>query len=228
MKKWVLLSGGIDSTVCLYIAMADTPKDDVVSVSAIYGQRHMREISYASALCVELGIRHELLLLGDVIPRNALTDRDADIPNKSYAEINGISPMYVPFRNGLMLSAAAALAHGSCQDDLGDECLLYFGAHAEDAHRWAYPDCTPEFIGGMANAIYIGTNRQVRLVTPLQWHTKAAIIRAGQMMDVPFEKTWSCYKGDSKHCGTCPTCRARRQGFIDACVNDPTEYANPA
>ncbi len=102
---------------------------------------------------------------------------------------------------------------------------IYFGAHADDAANWAYPDCTPEFIGGMANAIYIGTYHKIRLYTPLMFMNKAAIIRLGNDLEVDWKLTWSCYEGKELHCGVCPTCRSRREGFIGAAVEDPTEYA---
>jgi 7-cyano-7-deazaguanine synthase len=108
----------------------------------------------------------------------------------------------------------------------GGKWALYFGAHAEDARAWAYPDCTPEFIGAMANAIYIGSYQQLRLRTPLEWLTKADIIQLGDRLGVPWEQTWSCYAGGQSHCGTCPTCRARRQGFVRAGVYDPTMYSS--
>lgn len=253
-RAYVLLSGGIDSTTCLYLAARDW--EEVVGVSVFYGQRHSREIEAATASCHRLGIRHHVLDLRSIVPKTMLTDPTAEVPNISYSEIQGVSPTYVPFRNGLMLSAAASWIQGErAQWDLGirmrlteaqqevsagrkiaksikyfhqelvDEWGLYFGAHAEDAHNWAYPDCTPEWIGAMANAIYVGTYRQLRLVTPLEWLGKADIIRLGERVGVRWTDTWSCYKGGAVHCGVCPTCRARRQGFLEAGVPDPTTYA---
>jgi 7-cyano-7-deazaguanine synthase len=101
---------------------------------------------------------------------------------------------------------------------------IYFGAHAEDAQNWAYPDCTPEFIGAMANAIFVGTYRAVRLISPIMFMTKAQIVAMGDKLNVPFDKTWSCYKGGEKHCGKCPTCYARKDAFAVAGVRDPTVY----
>lgn len=90
-------------------------------------------------------------------------------------------------------------------------------------------DCTPEFIGSMANAIFVGTYYQVRLKTPLEWLTKAEIIELGTKIGVPWQLTWSCYAGGAKHCGVCPTCQARREGFVDAGIEDPTVYdADPS
>jgi 7-cyano-7-deazaguanine synthase len=106
-----------------------------------------------------------------------------------------------------------------------DLCGVYFGAHAEDAHNWAYPDCTPEFIGAMANAISVASYYAIRLHAPLMNLDKKGIVKLGTELGVPFENTWSCYKGELRHCGTCPTCRSRRQAFTAAGIQDPTQYA---
>jgi 7-cyano-7-deazaguanine synthase len=171
-----------------------------------------------------------------------LTDPQIEIPNLSYSDIKGVSPTYVPFRNGNLLSLVTAKAQQWVNAEIKrlsrdkmtdvdtatklmrDSAGIYFGAHAEDAMNWAYPDCTPEFIGAMANAIYVGTYSCVRLHTPLEWLSKVEIIGLGESLGVDWENTWSCYKGDELHCGTCPTCRARKAGFVGAGVEDPTMY----
>lgn len=233
-KAFVLLSGGIDSTTCLYLAKREFPEVEGVSIN--YGQRHKRELSHAAASCALLQVKHTLLDLSSIIPRTMLTDRTKEIPEISYADIEGVSPTYVPFRNGLMLSALASYVHGEWVKAphseggaiYGQEWAIYFGAHAEDANNWAYPDCTPEFIGAMANAIYIGTYRSIRLYTPFQWCSKSEIIDVGQDLEVDWKNTWSCYVGGDLHCGVCPTCRARRAAFKGAGFVDPTVYArNP-
>jgi 7-cyano-7-deazaguanine synthase len=242
-RAFVLLSGGIDSSTCLFLAMRDYP--EVTAVSIDYGQRHRREIEAAKRIADLVAIEHKVLELRSILDNVMLTDPNVALPNVSYAELgHGVSPTYVPFRNGTLLSLITALAqkHVSAQiDKFADEvespsradataqardlCGVYFGAHAEDAFNWAYPDCTPEFNGAMANAIYVGTYFTVRLHTPLQWLRKADIITLGHDMGVPFEMTRSCYSEDAMHCGQCPTCRARRAGFIAAGVTDPTVYA---
>jgi len=218
-KAYVLLSGGIDSTTCLYIAMQEYDPQKVKAVGINYGQRHFREQMAAAEICKAVGVDRLMLETG-VIPKTMLTDPEAAVPNASYDELKGVSPTYVPFRNGLMLGMISSLAAGDPEAE-----AIYFGAHAEDARGWAYPDCTPEFIGAMANAIYVGTYHKIRLVTPLEWLTKIGIIRIGQALGVPYYLTWSCYVGGPIHCGVCPTCRARKDGFRGALVSDPTEYA---
>jgi len=217
-KAIVLHSGGIDSTTCLYMAVKEYGERNVASLSIHYGQRHLKEADCAAEICERIGVEHHIVEL-TTLPPSMLTDPDMPVPNVAYADLPaGVSPTYVPFRNGNMLSHVAAIAMAQ------NVSAIYFGAHAEDAQNWAYPDCTPEFIGAMANAIYIGTYHKVRLVTPLEWLVKSQIIQLGLHLGVPWKLTWSCYKGEPLHCGVCPTCRARRDGFTDAGVIDPTRY----
>jgi 7-cyano-7-deazaguanine synthase len=122
-----------------------------------------------------------------------------------------------------MLSVLASHIQGTLID--GVNAIIYFGAHAEDAERSAYPDCTFQFTGAMANAIDVGTYHRVQLNVPWQFMTKDQIIKMGAELGTPYHMTWSCYAGGDLHCGVCPTCRARREAFIRAGVNDPTEYA---
>jgi 7-cyano-7-deazaguanine synthase len=214
----VLHSGGIDSTTCLYMAAEAFGRKNIAGLSVHYGQRHEKEIYQAQVICQQLGVEHHVVKMTD-LPMSMLTNPDVQVPSASYEELGkGVSPTYVPFRNGNLLSHVTSIAQAQRAS------AIYFGAHAEDAHNWAYPDCTPEFIGAMANAIYIGTYHQVRLITPLEWLTKHEIIRAGNALGIPWSLTWSCYKGEELHCGTCPTCRARQDGFKGADTFDPTSY----
>lgn len=284
-RAFVLLSGGVDSTTCLFQAIYDyAPKempiygdpkiiaemvgclvdgtatgirsgtiDWVEAISVDYGQKHTKELEYAKKTCELLGITHRILNIRGILDGSGvmLTDANTKIPDISYGDIKGVSPTYVPFRNGTLLSLITAHAqkyvNGQIEGEaekLGgqgiadgqeakafatqhakDLCGIYFGAHNEDAFNWAYPDCTPEFIGSMANAIYTGSYYAIRLHAPLMWLSKAEVVRLGTRLDVPYENTWSCYKGEELHCGTCPTCRARKEAFAGARVEDPTEYA---
>lgn len=254
-KAFVLISGGVDSTTAL--AIASLQFKDVQGVSIDYGQRHRKEIDYAKRQCTLFGAEHHVLPIGDVLKGVMLTDRTHAIPDVKYNEIDGVSPTYVPFRNGTLLSVIAAHAQkwvdvarknmtladvaNANRDlppstklvdvigkrDVGPKAAIFFGAHAEDALNWAYPDCTPEFIGAMGNAIFIGTYQAVRLHAPLMWMMKHEIVRLGHELGVDFSQTWSCYAGGVDHCGKCPTCYARQDAFEKAGVPDPTVYAVP-
>lgn len=276
-RAFVLLSGGLDSTTCLYKAIydyapiaeelvdrridglhdgdPDAPHINwVEAISVDYGQRHKKEFEFAAQTCKTLGIKHSVLNLGGVLSGAGvmLTDASVVVPDISYNDIKGVSPTYVPFRNGTLLSIITAHAQKWVNGEISerteislqerdfqdeqeardhwtkeyrDSAGVYFGAHAEDAHNWAYPDCTPEFIGAMANAIYTGSYYAIRLHTPLQWLSKSDVVRLGARLDVPFENTWSCYKGLDLQCGVCPTCRSRRDAFVAEAIYDPTKYA---
>jgi len=219
-KAFVLHSGGVDSTTCLKLAIDQFGAENVTSISVDYGQRHIKESEYAKMACDYFGVRHEVVNMAHP-PKSMLTDAEAEVPNASYLELEGVSPTYVPFRNGQLLSRIAGIADAVRGEH---DAIIFMGIHAEDAAGWAYPDCTPEFFGAMANAIYIGTYMHVRLQAPLLFMMKQGIVELGEKIGVPWNYTWSCYKGEENHCGTCPTCRARHAGFVAAGLWDPTFY----
>lgn len=217
MTAVVLLSGGLDSTTAASIAIAE--HSEAIGLSVSYGQTHSVEVEAAARIADELGMRHVVRVLDPdlmALEGSALTG-SAPMPNLTYKELGqqtGPSPTYVPFRNGLLLSIAAALA---LQDGASE---VWAGMHSEDAHQWAYPDCTPEFLGAMAAALYVGTYHAVRLVTPLQWMTKAQVLATAIEYGSPYHLTVSCYQGIPA-CGTCPTCVGRAEAFRLCGVDDP-------
>lgn len=223
-KAFVLLSGGIDSTTCAVLACREFGPENVLALSLFYGQKHAKEIEAAVEVVRYLGLKDHLIRkLPDIFQGGGSTLVDPDQPNPetTYEEIGksqGVSPTYVPFRNANLLSAATSLALVKGAD------TVYYGAHAEDGRNWAYPDCTPEFNGAMANAIFIGSYMKVRLLTPLQWLTKSEVIALGQKIGTPFELTWSCYNGQKKACGVCPTCVSRLKAFEENGMQDPIAY----
>lgn len=249
-KVFCLISGGIDSSTTLAIARSEFPTDEIECVSIDYGQRHKREMQCAADQAAAHGATHHILAVPGLM-EGMLVDKGEDnekIPEVSYAELPvGISPTYVSFRNGFMLSLLAARAQSwvmhqekvwkedlraDTHGDLGEyrgalkaEATIYLGVHADDGVNWAYPDCTPEFIGPMSAAIYTGTYNKVRVRAPLLYLTKPAVVREGSRLGVDYAYTWSCYKGDEQHCGVCPTCRSRKDAFEQNGLADPTEYA---
>jgi 7-cyano-7-deazaguanine synthase len=224
MKAVVSLSGGLDSTVALSMAHTRYSPNEIYGVSFSYGQRHMKELEAAERVSSFYGIPWEVISIPKDLfhgSNSTLIDPNEQMPHLTYKEISetpGVSPTYVPFRNAIFLSMLTARAL-----ILGAE-EVWIGTHAEDARNWAYPDCTPEFNGAMANAIYVGTYMKVRLVTPLQWMMKSQVVGRGLVNQAPFHLTWSCYEGGIRACGKCPTCVERLQAFEENFSEDPIIY----
>ncbi len=217
MKAVVLLSGGLDSTLVTTMAVREC--ESVHPISFYYGQKHAVELGSAVAVASFFRLTLKYQEIADVFEgsNSALVD-DVEIPDISYDEIVGVSPTYVPFRNGSFISLASAYAMTVGAD------VVMIGAHAEDARGWAYPDCSPEFIGAMTAAVYIGTYGKVRLVAPLLTMTKADIVRKSDEVGSPMHLTRSCYKKEDIACGTCPTCQSRLAAFEVAGLTDPIPY----
>lgn len=215
MKKIVLLSGGIDSTTCLAVALKNTDANDVMAVNMYYGQKHEREMQSARKVAAYYGVRLIELNLADIFQFSdcsLLQSSCEKIPEESYAEqlqkTDG-EPVstYVPFRNGLMLSAAASIAISVGAGE------VYYGAHADDAAGNAYPDCSAPFTEFINSAIYEGSGHKVKVVAPFIEKNKAAVVKEGLELRAPYQLTWSCYEGGEKPCGKCGTCLDRAKAF---------------
>lgn len=224
-KALVLNSGGADSSTCVGIAISQN-YEQVATVSVMYGQKHYKELQCAAKIAEFYNISHYELDLSSVLMYSncsLLKNSTEKIPDKSYAEQiaengEGKVSTYVPFRNGLMLSAVAALAQSIWPDDNVD---ILLGAHSDDAAGRAYADCSEEFTTAMNTAILIGTYGKVRVVAPLVNMNKSEVIKTGLDLGVPYQYTWSCYKGGDKPCHVCGTCRDREAAFIANGVVDP-------
>lgn len=231
MKILVLSSGGLDSTVLLHKAVKEVGAENVIAMNTFYGQKHTKEMEYAKWQCEHLGVELHNVDLSQIFSFNKdcsalLAGSKMGIVHKAYSEQlqdlkdAGKAPTvtaYVPHRNGLFLSYAAAVA---LQLGCG---TIYYGAHADDAAGRAYPDCTPEFIQAQRAAIWEGTGFQVRMEAPLWDKNKAGVVALGLdlgMTHEEFEHTWSCYEGKEKPCKTCGTCRDRKEAFVANGIND--------
>ena len=225
-KALVLSSGGVDSTTCIGIAVNEVGSENVSTVSVFYGQKHNKELDCAEKVANFYGLKHYVLDLSDVLQYSncsLMKNSTENIPLMSYADQmkengEGKVSTYVPFRNGLMLSAVAALAQSIYPDDDVD---IYLGAHADDAAGRAYADCSEEFTSAMNTAIVIGTYDKVRVVAPLVNMNKAEVVKTGLTLNVPYKLTWSCYAGGDKPCGKCGTCIDRAAAFAANHVHDP-------
>ncbi|MCF7750882.1 7-cyano-7-deazaguanine synthase QueC [Bacillus subtilis subsp. subtilis] len=219
-KAVVLLSGGMDSAAV--IAIAQEQGFAVHALSVRYGQRHTSELDAAAAVSQALGVVAHKTVSVDLrsIGGSALTD-DIDVPE---AGGEGIPVTYVPARNTIMLSLALGWAEVLGAND------IFCGVNAVDYS--GYPDCRPEFIAAFQTLANLATKAGVegagiQVHAPLQFLSKADIVREGVRLGVDFGLTVSCYNADDRGaaCGHCDACRLRAQGFTDAGVTDPTRYA---
>lgn len=216
MKSLVVYSGGLDSTTALY--WAKEQYKEVEAITFDYGSKHNEtEYGYACLQCAKLGVKLTRINL-DFINRYFKSDllkSGGDIPEGYYTAENMKSTV-VPFRNGIMLSIAAGFAESNNCD------VIILGNHSGD--HAIYPDCRPEFIKGIKEAIYQGTEKHIEVVSPFCNMSKSDIVRVGTELGVDFGLTYSCYKGGEKHCGKCGTCQERKEAFEQAGVIDTTEY----
>jgi len=218
MKSLVVYSGGMDSTTVLYKMVKDLGRENVSTISFNYGSKHNdMEYSYAKKICDRLEVsskRIDLPFINDLFTSDLLKS-GGDIPEGHY-ESPVMKRTVVPFRNGIML----AIATGYAESISAGSLVLgnHYGDHA------IYPDCRREFIAPMTKAIKAGTYSRVELWSPFCEITKTDIVKIGEELNVPWELTYSCYKGNEKHCGKCGTCVERIEAFADAEVKELTKY----
>jgi len=214
----VLLSGGMDSATCLALASRDARPVHALTVR--YGQRHDRELRSAKALARRFSVASHVVLDLPLAPilASALTDPRRRVPSGGVRRAS-IPSTYVPARNTILL--ALALGCGESRRARS----IYIGANAVDYS--GYPDCRPEFLRAFnalarrATKAGVERNAAPRVVAPLLRMTKADVVRLGERLGVPWEMTWSCYRGGRRPCGTCDACRWRAKGFREAGVPDP-------
>ena len=222
-KAVVLLSGGIDSTTCLAMVIDSRGKENVIALNMLYGQKHDKELESAKAIAAHYDVPYYEMDMSEVMRYSncsLLKHSTEEIKHQSYGEQikeSGEVDTYVPFRNGLFLSAATAFAISMDAD------AVYYGAHADDAAGSAYPDCSDRFALYMKRAIYEGSGRKVSLRAPLIVMNKSEVVRLGLKLNAPYHLTWSCYEGKEKPCGKCGTCIDRAKAFADNGVADPAQ-----
>lgn len=220
----VLLSGGLDSAVCLAQAVRDGFEAHAISFD--YGQRHKTELLAAARISRALGAASHITIGIDLraIGGSALTADIAVPKDRDQRAMNAAIPVtYVPARNLVFLSLATGLA------EVRGATALYIGVNALDYS--GYPDCRPEFIASFARTAAVATKagvegRPLDIRAPLIAMSKAQIIRHGASLGVDFSLTHSCYDPVGElACGRCDSCTLRRAGFDAASVPDTTRYA---
>ena len=230
----VVLSGGLDSTVCMAVARREGAQH-LLAVTFDYGQRHRVELDRGAAVAASYGAEH-LVTVIDMRGwgGSALTDDSIDVPAASDAPAAGtetagttgtgaIPVTYVPARNLIFLSLAAGIAEAK------DAGSVYLGVNALDYS--GYPDCRPAFVDAFRATAALALKRGVdgdplEIRTPLIDATKADIVRLGVELDAPLHLTWSCYRAGPRPCGDCDACALRAKGFAEAGVADPALAAH--
>jgi len=219
MKKKAIcvISGGMDSALAASIAKKQGY--DIVALHFNYGQRtQQKELEAFHKIASTLEAYSKEVVDLDFFKQigvNALTDESLEVPTEGIKP--GVPITYVPFRNGIFLSIAAALAQKYEAE------AIFIGVVEEDSS--GYPDCRENFIDAMQRAINLGLNDiKVAIKTPLIHLSKADIVKKSLELKVPLEHTWSCYKNSKRACGVCDSCRLRLKGFKEAKAIDPIEY----
>ncbi|MCF6310365.1 MAG: 7-cyano-7-deazaguanine synthase QueC [Sulfurimonas sp.] len=217
-KAVCIMSGGMDSTLSAYMMKSDGY--EIIAVHFNYDQKtQTKELSCFNDICDELNIINKYILDLDFFSQlgaSALTDKSIEVPTAGIEE--GVPVTYVPFRNGIFLSMAAAIAEKEGAQ------VISIGVVEEDSS--GYPDCRESYIKSMQQSINLGTkdDTNIEIHMPLVNLKKSQIVKKAIEIDVPLSLTWSCYKNEDKACGVCDSCRLRLNGFEIAGVKDPINY----
>ncbi len=212
----VVLSGGLDSTVCMALASQESGPSPL-ALTFDYGQRHRTELDRSAGVAGHFRSEHLVVALDtSAWGGSALTDPSINVPEAGAD--GGIPVTYVPARNSIFLAVALGVAEARRLD------AVWIGVNAIDYS--GYPDCRPEFIEAFRGVAATGQKRGVEgdpiaIRTPLIECTKSEIISIGLRLGAPLGMTWSCYRGGDVPCGTCDACMLRARGFADAGVDDP-------
>jgi len=214
-KAIIIFSGGMDSTTLLYYLL--NKGYELEAISYDYGQKHKKELDCAKQICKDLNIKHDIIdisFIGKHI-NSSLTQDDQEIPEGHY-ESKNMESTVVHHRNLMMMTIANAIGLSRGITDIA------YAAHAGD--HIIYPDCTPSFASSAEITLNISSGKQVKIIRPFIDIDKTDILRIGLNLKVPYEKTWSCYKGNKLSCGKCGTCVERLEAFEKCNTKDPIEY----
>lgn len=218
----VLLSGGMDSSCLVHYVARRLSRSPVHALSFHYRQRHSKELACARHQAEQAGAHHVVMdlsfLAGLLQGATALVEGGGSVPNlRDLAERERDQPpTYVPNRNMILLAVAAAYAEARGVAD------VFYGAQALD--EYGYWDCTAEFVDRLNGVLSLNRRTQVVIHAPFLRMKKAESLKIGIELGVDYARTWSCYRGEERPCGACPTCVERLNAFREVGIPDPLQY----
>ena len=236
-----LLSGGLDSTTVTTYAREHS--DNLTGLTFEYGQTHSKEVQCASRIAGILGIQHRVVdisFIRELAWYSALTNPDAfNVPRGSTDIGTSIPITYVPLRNTIFISMAAALLESTILSAIEVDGInprdirpvIYLAPNAIDYS--GYPDCRPEYYDQVKSSLHLGSkigasyDIPFEIQTPIIELSKAEIVKMALTIEAPIEQTWSCYLGGDAPCGECDSCQLRAKGFEEANAIDPALSTGP-
>jgi 7-cyano-7-deazaguanine synthase len=221
-KAVVLLSGGLDSSTLLHHVVRRLGVGEVYALSFLYGQKHRRELEAAAWQARAAGVKaHDVVDMGFyeglTAGASALTDPAIEVPRLTDLSGESLSqpPTYVPNRNMILLSLAAAYAEARGVQD------VFYGAQSQD--RYGYWDCTQAFLNRINGVLGLNRRRAITIHAPYVNMSKAEELALGVELGVDYAHTWTCYRGGDIPCGECPACVERCSAFASAGLRDPLD-----
>lgn len=215
-----IVSGGMDSVTLLHHLVKVERRSPAI-LTFIYGQKHDKEVKFARAQAALLGCGTQLILdlamLRPLFVSSALVSTAVDVPDIDTVQGDPQPATYVPNRNMIFLSLAAAYAENQGVTE------VFYGAQRHD--MYGYWDTTPQFLDRLNEVYRLNRKEPVSIKAPFVTYSKSDILRAGLEMDVDYGQTWSCYEGKELACGRCPTCAERLSAFDEVGIPDPIPYA---
>jgi 7-cyano-7-deazaguanine synthase len=213
-----IVSGGMDSVTLLYYLVAVKQRQPAI-ISFYYGQKHHKEVALAQAHAQHLGCNHtvcDLTPMSDLFKTSALVSEQIAVPTMASVQGDSQPTTYVPNRNMIFLSLAAAYAESH------NASAVFYGAQRHDLY--GYWDTTPDFLDRLNHVYSLNRKTPIQIEAPFVHHSKADVLRQGLAIGVDYAQTWSCYEGQDLACGLCPTCAERLAAFAEVGLVDPIFY----
>jgi len=216
----IIVSGGMDSVTLLHYLIKSKQITPAI-ITFAYNQKHDKEVMCAKENVSILNCKNHVILdisfLKSIFDRSSLISSHIEIPTIQEVAGDPQPSTYVPNRNMIFLSLAAAYAENIGVKD------VFYGAQKHDTY--GYWDTTPHFVAQLNNVYEQNRKTPIQVKAPFINYSKTEILKLGMSLGVDYAKTWSCYRGETYACGSCPTCSERLKAFTDSGLKDPLTYA---